>query len=129
MRAEREDAEGTPHLTSLCAGGPASAPLWASVKCRWEQMFSACTGARAPTRQPFSPHRHLITLDALLIIPSQIPNAHHHRPASSPAVHLSFPIDLPRAWNKLPIICIMRSDSSLSTSNHFSISFCKIHQE
>lgn len=48
---------------------------------------------------------------------------------SSSAVQLSFPIDLPRAWNKLPIICIMLHDSSLYTSNHFSISFCKIHQE
>lgn len=48
---------------------------------------------------------------------------------SSPAVQLLFPIDLPRAWNKLPIICIMLHDSSLYTSNHFSISFCKIHQE
>lgn len=46
---------------------------------------------------------------------------------SSPAVWLSFPIDWPRAWNKLPIICIMLHDSSLYTSNHFSI--CKIHQE
>lgn len=83
----------------------------------------ACT-----TRRPFPPCLHLITLDAQLITHPQLPNAHHH-PALPPAVHRFLPMALPRARNKLPLICIMLPISFLHTANHFSISFCKIHHE
>lgn len=73
----------------------------------------------------FFPCLHLITLDALLIIHS--PNTKHPppQPAPPPQLRLSFPTDLPRARNKLPIICIMLHDALLHASNHFSISFRK----
>lgn len=82
-----------------------------------------CAGRQAPpTLSSPSPNYPCCTVSH-----PQTPNAHHN-PALLPS-WASLPTALPRAWNKLPIMCITPHDSSLYTSNHFSISFCKIHQK
>lgn len=91
-----------------------------------DQMISASAGECVCSHtHKFSPCLHLITLNALLIIHSPNTKRPPPQPAPPPQLRLSFPTDLPRARNKLPIICIMLHDSLLHASNHFSISFRK----
>lgn len=108
--------------------GVTAYPSLGLCQIKKDQMISACAGVCACVNthtHKFSPRLHLITLDALLIIHSPNTKRPPPQPAPPPQLRLSFPTDLPRARNKLPIICIMLHDSLLHASNHFSISFRK----
>lgn len=74
-----------PELGALRPVSSLTGPLSNEDGARRPLPALPCTRAHTHTAHTLSLHRHLITLDALLVIRSQIPNAHRHNPNLVPS--------------------------------------------